>query len=123
MCCSTVTEPRTVALTVPAGFALNLGGAACSGGQEAAFACPEGSRVGIASLATPARPERQRVLRRRQRHAVQLVLLLSDGAPLFPRAATFEGFVGSQIVVDGLSATALTLRFAGAPRAFLQTPA
>src|SRR3954463_10113427 len=116
---------RTVAVTVPAGFPLSLSGPACSGGQEAAFACPEASRIGIASVATPAGGLDGNVyFGGASGSRSKLVLLLSDGAPLFPRAATFEGYVdGSQLVVDGLSATALTLHFAGAPRALVQTPA
>src|SRR4051812_26729887 len=118
----TGSEPtRAVALMVPDGFGLALSGTACDPGQEAARACPEASRVGVASAATPAGGLDGSIY---FGGGSKLILLLSDGAPVFPRLATFEGTASAgRIAVDGLSASSLTLRFAGAPRALLTTPA
>jgi hypothetical protein len=115
-------EPtRSVALTVPSAFAMLLTGASCSPDQEAARACPEVSRIGIASAATPMGGLSGNVY---FGGGSKLVLLLSDGAPLFPKLATYEGTAqGGRVTLDGLGATALTVRFAGAPRALLENPA
>jgi hypothetical protein len=112
---------RTVAVAIPSGFGLGLSGTSCDPGQESARACPEASRVGVVSAATSAGDLSGNIY---YGGGSKLVLLLSDGAPVFPKLATFEGSAApGQVVVDGLDASAVTLRFAGAPRALLQTPA
>jgi hypothetical protein len=123
---------RTIAVQAPAGFGVGtLPTSACDPGEEAAGACPESSRLGSADVVTGAgfysggvyfgglsdgRPK--------------LVVLLSNGG-LLPSPITIEGFVdarpdGYVATFDNLpnvTATSLTLRFSGAPRALLTTPA
>src|SRR4051794_1544694 len=43
---------RTFSLQIPSGFAVNVGGSTCSPSQEAAFSCPEDSRLGLAQASS-----------------------------------------------------------------------
>jgi hypothetical protein len=123
---------RAIAAQIPAGFGLaGFPAAACDPGQEAARSCPEASRIGNAEVASSAGQYSGGVyFGGLSSGRAKLVVLLSNGG-LFPAPITIEGFVEAR--PDGLLATfdnlpnvpvtSLTLRFDGAPRALLSTPA
>jgi hypothetical protein len=118
-------EPsRSFEVAIPQGFGVSLGGTACSPDQEAAFACPEASRMGLAEASTPAGAYTGSIFYGGQ--GGKLVVLLSNGG-LFPQPLTLEGHADQgalafdQLPDAGLGT--LTLRFGGAPRALLTTPA
>jgi len=118
-------EPsRSFELAIPPGFGVTLGGTACDPGQEAAFACPEASRMGLAEASAPAGAYSGGIFYGGE--GGKLVVLLSNGG-LFPQPLTLEGFADqgtlafANLPEAGLAA--LTLRFGGAPRTLLTTPA
>jgi hypothetical protein len=117
-------EPsRGFSLAIPQAFGVSLGGTACDPGQEAAFACPEASRMGLAEASASAGAYSGGIYYGGQ--GGKLVVLLSNGG-LFPQPLTLEGHADQgTLAFDQLpdaGVDTLTLRFGGAPRPLLTTP-
>jgi hypothetical protein len=110
---------RAFALEIPSGFAVSVGGSTCSPSQEAAFACPEDSRLGLAQASGG--------------YSggiffgggAKVIVLLSNGG-LFPQPLTLEGTATPGALrfddLPNAPVTGLSLRFGGAPRQLLTTP-
>jgi hypothetical protein len=113
---------RAIAIEVPNGFGLTLGGTACDPGQEAAFACPSASSLGLAQAATSQGAYSGGIY---YGGPGKVIVLLNNGG-LVPQPIALEGRVDTALSFDNVPSvglTGLTLRFAGAPRALLTTPA
>jgi hypothetical protein len=115
---------RAFALQIPSGFAVNTGGSTCSASQEASFSCPEDSRLGLAQASSAsAGPYTGGIF---YGGGTKVIVLLANGG-LVPQPLTLEGSATPGTLafasLPDAPVTALTLRFGGAPRPLLTTPA
>jgi hypothetical protein len=114
---------RAFELQIPSGFAISVSGSTCSPSQEASFACPEDSRLGLAQAATPSGGAYTGGIY--YGGGSKVVVLLTNGG-VFAQPLTLEGSAaGSALAfpsLPGALVTGLSLRFGGAPRALLTTP-
>jgi hypothetical protein len=114
---------RSAVLQAPPGFALAAGGSACSPAQEAAQSCPEASRLGYADAAAAAGAYTGGIF---FGGGSKVVVLLTNGG-LLAQPLVIEGAVDASSLafptLPDVQLTALRLRFGGAPRALVTTPA